>query len=502
MKKVFYFLICFILITAKSFGQTLVDSENCTFESIEFYNQKTKSIISRDEFLTDLDHLCYILSTGYSGYSDMIEKKFNESKFINAVISDFPDETEITTRNFFRSLTKHLLPYINDAHFQLITESESSTLCSKRIVLWTDIYLEQIDNVFVVKHSYNDQIKEGMKYAGDLENLFYYPSKGKNTYRLGLITDKKITNASFAFYRNNVIDFINLDLNDDGSIFPNFFKYKDFSTDKTAYITINNLLLPELNSPYRNGADRAFVKLSQCGKKYNNKKTIILDLRQNQGGNCLYTLGFLYCLYFNRELKDTAYSKTVEDWFNNSFRQILSIKSPVSSQAYLLNNQKKINDPETIEQLKYFVNIDKEDPQKNTWSITPSKDKLFNKKSKFNGQLIILTDRNNVSAGELTIYLAKYIFGQDKVTVIGENSYGMATYWNLFTLRLPCSGIGVHVALDKSYTLDSYNAWHGEGIGILPDWWSDGKDLNQTIFLITQDEEMKERLKDIGKHLM
>ncbi len=93
-------------------------------------------------------------------------------------------------------------------------------------------------------------------------------------------------------------------------------------------------------------------------------------------------------------------------------------------------------------------------------------------------------------------------FGQDKVTVIGENSCGMATYWNLYTLRLPCSGIGVHVALDKSYTLDSYNAWHGEGTGILPDWWSDGKDLNQTIFLITQDEEMKERLKDIGKHLI
>ena len=89
------------------------------------------------------------------------------------------------------------------------------------------------------------------------------------------------------------------------------------------------------------------------------------------------------------------------------------------------------------------------------------------------------------------------IIGDDNVIVVGENSYGMSQYWDLITLGLPNSKIGIHTAFEKKIIQDDFSEWAGDGIGIFPDYWTTGADLNQTIFLITNDLDMKERLKNI-----
>ena len=49
----------------------------------------------------------------------------------------------------------------------------------------------------------------------------------------------------------------------------------------------------------------------------------------------------------------------------------------------------------------------------------------------------------------------------------------------------------------RIFQINIFGESHGEGVGIYPDYWSTGEDLNETIFLVTQDEEMKQKLKGI-----
>lgn len=50
--------------------------------------------------------------------------------------------------------------------------------------------------------------------------------------------------------------------------------------------------------------------------------------------------------------------------------------------------------------------------------------------------------------------------------------------------------------------LQDFSQWHGDCYGIYPDYWSIGNDLNETIFLVTKDNEMKLKLSDIANRLM
>ena len=112
----------------------------------------------------------------------------------------------------------------------------------------------------------------------------------------------------------------------------------------------------------------------------------------------------------------------------------------------------------------------------------------------YDGRIVILIDRNTMSASEEAVFLAKKAVGADKVFVVGENSGGCFEYVDILDYALPNSGIYLHLADKKITSLSENPQWHGEGFGIYPDYWAIGTDLNDTIFMITQDEELKEKL--------
>ena len=60
----------------------------------------------------------------------------------------------------------------------------------------------------------------------------------------------------------------------------------------------------------------------------------------------------------------------------------------------------------------------------------------------------------------------------------------------------------VHTSFATNETIRKNEKWHGEGTGLFPDWWCSGSDLNDAIFLISGDNEMKEKLKNIEFYLM
>ena len=67
---------------------------------------------------------------------------------------------------------------------------------------------------------------------------------------------------------------------------------------------------------------------------------------------------------------------------------------------------------------------------------------------------------------------------------------------------IPGSGISIRLGANYNSFYDDFAQWHGEGIGIFPDFWSTSEDLNETIFLATKDEAMKEKLSKIGERLL
>lgn len=489
------------LCTPLSAEEIVIKSEPAVFLPVEYCRfEKIKTSLTSDEFAQDLESLSYLLTNGYSGYEEMVEKGFNPQTFTETVSKKFAGQTEISSRDFYFALVENLKPYINDSHFFITHFTDGHCFSTRRFVRWSDVYVQKKGEKYTVTEDESGSVKKGDKYTGGEENLFYYPVKGRETYRIGLLAEEneKISEADFSFEGKSVTVPVKLD----GAIERRPMKYKDFETKDSAYIELNDFLRPEANSPKRKAADIIFNKFTNLGQKYNKKKNIIWDLRSNSGGLTELPVTFLFTLYTNKAYKDTdELVSRLAEWNAESFFEKKQIYSPayyqILEQYYEIrgNLQEKALTSMNVERQK----------QKSERIVVQNVLKpsnLFSKGAKFKGKLIILTDRNTVSAGEYAILYAKHILGEENVTVIGENTFGMASYWNVFDIQLPNSKMTVHTSFATNETIRKNEKWHGEGTGLFPDWWCSGSDLNDAIFLISGDNEMKEKLKNIEFYLM
>ena len=500
MKRFFYtifisLLFCFSL-AAEEF--VLLNTRDVEYKDIDLFSgvRSIPGHITYDQMVEDVKQLSYILSAGYAGYDDMFKVGFRPSKFEDAIINSFNKDQSVLTRDFFELLCAYLKKYINDGHFQLFYNLKTGHFCTKKIIFWSDTYLIKDGFSFYVYQTNNPELKQGEKYSDTYDNLFYYPVKGQDIFRLGFLeeyNDKNTITHSFKFNDKE----IELELKNDGAIQSNSFKYHDFETPDSAYISINSFFLPPKGNNTQYSTKIIFDKFARCGKTFNRKKNIIVDLRHNSGGSLTYPATFYYILYKNlnakklNKLRDNTY-----DIINDTFIPIEYIYSPVSQQARN-GNSKARGQLDWVKIYESHLHDLKENPIREKYLIKVNKNYKQLKNSKYKGKLIFIIDRNTVSAGEMTILQAKTIFGDDNVIVVGENSYGMSQYWDLITLGLPNSKIGIHTAFEKKIIQDDFSEWAGDGVGIFPDYWTTGADLNQTIFLITNDLDMKERLKNI-----
>lgn len=493
MKKSMFIL--FLFFSLKAFPKEIVISQTpCEYREISLFDTAVqgKSVVTYEEFVQDIDTLCYILVTGYAGYDTMVENGFDSEIFRQNLLAEFKNQEKIDSRKIFFALKEKLAPFVNDAHFQLLYSFDRYSFCEKSLCYWSDIYVREIEGEYFVQESKTAAIQQDEKYTGSTDNLFYYPAKGKNVYRLGAISSEKIEYATFNFEGKDAASAVFAD----GAIEIRPMKYKDFETTESAYIALNSFLLPHIKSPARKSADIIFKKLADCGYKYKDKTNIIIDLRSNSGGDTTYIANLFYCLYYGKKCTDfeKMYDK-IDDWVIHSFSHQEKILSPVFYQAKSISYTQKKEIFENLHEIK-------ENPFRKKIESGANPSTLFSKKSKYKGNLILLTDRNTVSAGEKALLMAKHIFGDDSVFLIGENTYGMSEYWNVFLLTLPNSGITLNTAFDKNLLFQAFPQWHGEGNGIYPDYWSTGQDLNETIYFITKDNEMKEKLKDIEYRLL
>lgn len=501
MKKV---LLIFLLLSVNFLtfaNDILIHSEQCEIKECYFPNEFSKGLseITYEQLLKDIEYICYYLKSAYAGYDSMRQKGFEEEEFKAFLTEKHTGVENVNTRQLMKDISEYLSFYVKDGHFSISANlsNENYYITKKSLILWTNTFFEKKNNEYYLIESDFDKFNKMETFSLSEENLFYYPAKGRNVYRLGMLSDERIDSAEFEINGNK----IKLPVFDDGNIDSGFgIKYHQIETDRTGYVSISSFLLPNKKSNTRKGSEIIFSKFENLSQKWKNKKNIVIDLRGNKGGEINSIETFLYNTFIS-EKKFEKFTKKMDLFFEDNFFEKQFIDSPVIATAKFnfINNYEVENSKYHKRDALRILKEHRKNPKinywyRNTeskWISSPLRDK----------QLIFLIDRNSISAAELFPVFAKKIFGNDSIIVIGENSYGSLEYGEIYDYMLPESKLRLHLGSEHLKFLSSCSIWHGEGVGIYPDYWSTGEDLNETIFLVTKDEEMKQKLKGIETRL-
>ncbi len=502
MKKIIlYFVFSLALFNSYS-SSKLINSEMTQLKEIYVWPKNIKNTITYKELENDLDFLFYYISQAYVGYEEMKLNGYDEEKIDSFIKNKYQNQENIFTKDVYEDIYKVLFKYIIDRHFTIYDHNAllAISACKNLSCLLTNTFVNEYENKYYVCETDSSYLKVGDEYIGDKKCLFYYPSKGTSIYRIGKFVSSELSNEDFLFNKGN----ISLKLYDDGVIqYSPTIKYHDIETKGSVYVSLSSFVLPPEDSKYRKGADLVLEKFSNIGSKWYKKQNIIIDLRSNVGGRAVYGEYAIWSLY---DKKHSAFSyktqNTMYKFLDSTYFETTTIESPATVLAHL--KLFEITDELNTTYGKIFVTKMKKmqkNPQKNTFAQT-LENKTTEFSSNYDGKLVFLIDRNTLSASETMVLIAKKIIGPDKVIVIGENSGGCAKYWDVMDYYLPNTGISISLCSSKNDYLENNPCWYGEGAGIFPDYWSTGQDLNETIFLVTQDEEMKQKLKGISSRLM
>ena len=487
------FFICFLC-----YSKNVPDySETVEVKDVHIANQSTvrKSYINYKELMNDIDFLLYYLRTAYVGYDTLRQNGYDEKTFKSIFSERFGNTNKIDTKEILIVIANELSRYADDKHLILngTMGKEYIIMKGSSLFFYTNTFVEKKGNEYVLYESDFPELTAGNRYDGSEENLFYYPSKGANIYRIGVITEHDTKNYDFSFEGKKY----NLFVYNDGFIQPSpTVKYHEIETSDSVYVSLSSFVLPDKTSQFRKGAVLVLEKFANIGSKWRNKKNIIIDLRSNAGG---ITAFGEYAFWSMTLSSPIAYSEKsqqkMEKFIDENYRQITWIESPTTIQAEI-ENLKNITDESSIylkETEKKWKKMQKE-PIKEAYTQKNTKHSDFT--NHYNGNIIILIDRNSASASENTALVAKKIMGNN-VKIIGEKSAGCLKYWGIKNYLLPNSGLSISLASIKNNQLNELIEWHGEGNGVYPDYWSIGKDLNETIFFVTGDTDMKEKLINI-----
>ncbi len=443
-----------------------------------------RTFITYAELQDDIESLVYYLKTAYAGYDEMKERGF-KAELVRAVLKNYEGQKKIESRKVFFDLQNTLRPYVKDMHFFIKAWNDISMLTPKAVFYYANVFVQKTEDGYKVCQSGVPSVMIDSKFTGSEENLFYYPVKGENVYRLGVIADKKTSFHAFDFDGKSIA----VPVYDDGAIESlGNIKFREIETADSAYVSISSFMLPPENSQFRRGAEIIFKKYVNLGIQHRNKKNIIIDLRGNDGGVLQYSE---YLFYSMTQKNPKPYErdglKAADTWASENFSMMM-VESPATHRAHILNYELLGTRDKTTESI--YKNLMKNPARICSVLEFPRKENpCF-----YDGRIVILIDRNTMSASEEAVFLAKKAVGADKVFVVGENSGGCFEYVDILDYALPNSGIYLHLADKKITSLSENPQWHGEGFGIYPDYWAVGADLNDTIFMITHDEELKEKL--------
>jgi len=461
------------------------------FESLSKYVELKE--ISFGQMENDLEEFCYILENCYAGFEAAKAKGLNIEKEKNTIVSSLNKNLVVKISDFAEILYKRFSPFISDTHFSINSSDQSSSVNYRFIknlkIYFSDFYIIKEDGNVYVFETTDEAIKTGstVQLVNITDYMFEYPSKGKNVYRLGILSEKKVTEITIIIDNKEVV----LPVFEEKSNNENFsFAIKE--CNQAAWIRYNRCCFD--NDEEKN----QLIEFSNSADKCKNKDIIILDIRGNIGGDDSYSLKFFSDLYFNNKKKSEKFLKKYcgyEKW-------IYSLAS-VKSSVYAFNKYCDISVQSNKKMLDKLRNLEKKllrKPQLIIETFIESKDKL--NKPSYNGKIFILTDEAVASSGESILEQA-YLFFKKKnqVIQIGTNTSGCASFGNLSFYHLSNSGLQVTCGFtDFTGKITKSNKFKGEGKGFYPDYWCSVKDLKKTIesvLTVKKEDELLDFINDL-----
>lgn len=499
-----------------------VSSEYVGYKEVDasFDVPEKNKLMSSADALEDLDMICYLLKAAYAGYDEGCTRGFDESNFKKSVFARLP--LDFYTNSFVLETRNVLLNFFSDSHLSFTGYNDWQVPVARPMSLYySSVYVKKIDDGYEVLYSEEKDILPGQKIDISEENLFYYPilngTFNENCYRIGEFFETIYCMAEMPERLLEVLCDV------DGKTVSVPVKY-DYPLDKmntvrtgtvetasTGYVSLSTFMQEKKSSRYKAGSDKNFEKWFSVPQKFFNKENLIIDLRGNGGGLVENAINFLDLLYVNKPSsfnweKRWPESKSVliEEIYSN-FEGTVSasiIEATLIWEKELFPMTKEIKEHELLlEELKNCQ-------EKHTYNFVDMNEDFGNlkkscmvKANPYKGKILILVDKNSASASEFFIAYAKKLF-DSQVVVLGQNTCGCISYWGIFPFHLPQSKVTLSLASINGKTfLDSLPNYHGEGKGFYPDIWCSFEDLLPAIVHETNDRELLQKLKYIGRAL-
>lgn len=496
LKKILFIRIrCILMVSflllgnVKSMAQTkLISEKNVEYHDVlceQFYYPKFyKQEVAYDCFLEDSENLVYLLETAYAGFNDMTSKGYNSEHFLKDCKNKFKNQETITVSEISNYYFTYLKNYINDTHCFIESSDFHKNFIQSKKVFFSDFYVEKKEGkLLVYKADYlNFPVNTEVEIQKDY--LFKYPSEGENIYRVGKLIDSTVFDESiFISFDNKEYELKCKYYNyfEKQQTLEDILNYKEIETDKTGYIGIKTFIDLPKDSDYQNELAKIYIDFENAGKRFRTKQNVILDLRSNGGGHSSHPANFLNNLVSDKKIKNF-------DSFDCVFLMspaIYQVMQTIIKKTYSKKDQR-------YKEFMQIMNLYQ--TSKRTEFLLNNKNGRKKVKSKFKGNLIIVTDKGTASSSELIISYAKELFGKsNQIVLVGENTLGCFSYGNIFHYQLMNSGIAIGLAQFKME-----NPPVVEGIGFLPDYWATNDDIVQALIKITGDEDLKEKLKNIN----
>ena len=216
---------------------------------------------------------------------------------------------------------------------------------------------------------------------------------------------------------NHMVEHMESYIPDDSS--PKNIVLADIAPDKVAYIAIKQMITPDLNIPSFKEEHDLIKNYLEEVKDYS---ALIIDIRENGGGNSAYWSHFLMPLIVDRSYSQDNYSFVKDGPLLNRFKRQSGFKELTNDKISDFDFPQNTNS--MIKDFSYYMNgkID----------VVPSKDSI-----NFQGNLYLLVDKYVYSSSEK---LASFAKESEMAILVGERTGGDGIGSDPMLIDLPNTG--------------------------------------------------------------
>lgn len=460
MKKLFCLFSVVVFNLFAVFAQdSLALANDC--ELLKKYMQEASIDCSMaiDAGLLDMDEVIQKIKDDYDSKKFKARRDKKNSKGI------YPTEFAKSIRKVF----SEELPYKN-LHMSISTKDYFEGMFNGNFVFNSPIFFDKIGNNFFVAESSVRSIKKGMKYTGDEQNLLKTIHNGKELYQFSVFSYYMQRKAKISI--ENKIEKVPV------KWIGNFVQNEEISyksTDDCFIISITTCSPKDL--------EKFRKRVSEIRKELETTdKTVIIDLRNNGGGQINHIINILYSLLFEKNDKNAELFNKMQNYCS---AQELELNTQTIRDRILVDGRKEKYTRLKLCNEKYVKG----------YGVTGNVEKVdfAVKNPKYKKNLYILINETTGSAAECFTLWAKKLY--EKTILIGKNTAGCVVFGDPDIYSLPDSKVVVRFSeTDGRCSISNLcvKNWKGEGVGIFPDYWASSEKIVDTIVHFTKDEKLRE----------